>query len=64
MIAQCFEKLLAFAPIVNFEVQGSTIGNIEETDEQVVIRLDKDGVDIACIYKKDGTFEQYSKGTK
>ena len=53
---------MAFAPVVEFDILGSTIGKIEDTDTQVVIRLDKGGINVACIYAKDGSFEQYSKG--
>ena len=60
MIAECFEKLIKFAPTVSFDVVGSTIGLLEGTDTQVTIRLDRGTTNLAVIAKKDGTFEQYS----
>lgn len=63
MIEQCFAKLVEFAGLVDFTVNGSTITNIEEREVDTIIHLSNISENISLIYKNDGTFDNYSRQT-
>ena len=62
-VSICFDKLIQFGTMIDFAIEGSTIGKCEERETDTVIRLVNGNKEISLVSTNDGSFDNYTVQT-